>query len=82
MHLDGRAVVAWDFTDLVAQSDHHVELLAGERLQRARASRFHGNPGVQIQDTHSKKAYPSPEKPQDSLVDPIVGLFSHGTPSP
>lgn len=24
---------------------------------------------------HSKKAYPSPEKPQDSLFDPIVGLF-------
>lgn len=24
---------------------------------------------------HSKTAYPSPEKPQDSLFDPIVGLF-------
>lgn len=31
---------------------------------------------VLLGQAHSKKAYPSPEKPQDSLFDPIVGLFA------
>jgi allantoin racemase len=30
---------------------------------------------VLLGQSHSKKAYPSPDKPQDSLFDPVAGLF-------